>query len=215
VDNGLNIGGKVDFGAASFNWDAFVFTGLDGVGNDIDFVRSRQFRDINGEPSFGGRLELDSQWVTFGLAYLWGNYDPGARRSYQVAAADVRIRAGPLTIEGEVAWRQTEYSKPGGDEDQWFKYGWWGQASFEVIDGLYFVAASDSLFVTDIFLGNNGPTPLATLAVTDDRNRILRFSGGLSYSPWGGIIIRATGEYWEFSDFNDAWVVQVGLGWAF
>jgi hypothetical protein len=215
VDNGLNVGGKVGIGDFSFNWDAFVMAGLKGFGDDIDFVRSREFRDINGEPSFGGRLELDNPWVTFGVSYIWGNYDPNERRSYQIAAADLRIRAGPLLIEGEVAWRQTEYTKADGDEDQWFKYGWWGQVSWEVYDGLFIVASTDSLFVTDIFLGDNGPTPSATLAVTDDRNRILRVVGGVGYSPWGNIMIRANGEYWEFSDFNDAWVVQVALAWAF
>jgi hypothetical protein len=216
VDNGLNLGGKVELGGGfRFGWDAFAMTGLAGTGVDVNFVASREFRDINGEPSFGGRLELDGSMLTVGASYLWGNYDPDRRRSYQVAAADIRIRAGPVTIEGEGAWRQTEYTKADGDEDQWFKYGWWGQVSWEVISGLHLVAASDSLFVTDIFLGNNGPTINPALAVTDDRNRILRFVGGVSYTPWGGINLRLSAEYWEFSDFNDAWVIQAGLGWAF
>lgn len=218
VDNGLNVGGKLGLGGGfRLGWETFVVAGLKGFGNDIDFVASRRFRDVNGEPAVGGRLEVDSSVLTFGASYMWGNYDPDNRRSYQVAAADVRIRAGPVTIQGEIAWRQTEYTAPGADndEDEFFKYGWWGQVLWEVVDGVALMASSDSLFVTDIFLGANGPTPNEALAVTDDKNRILRFTGGVSYVPYGGIILRANGEYWEFSDFHDVWVIQVGIGWAF
>ena len=217
VDNGASLQFSFNTPLLGVQTEYYVLTGLKGVGNDIDFIRSRQFRDINGEPSFGARLGIDVPFVSLNLSYLWGNYDPDSRRSYQIVSADMRIRAGPLTLEGEFAFRETEYTDAtsAGGEDEFYKYGWWVQATWNFIGPLYVVGMVDTLYVKNIFLSPFGPTPNEALAVTDDNNRIVRVVGGIGYTPWGGISIRVNAEFWDFSDFNDAWVIQAGLGWAF
>jgi hypothetical protein len=217
VDNGASVTVGFDTEAVGMEFEAFVLTGLKGVGNDIDFVRSRQFRDTNGEPSLGGRVSLDVPFVSLNFSYMWGNYDPNSRRSYQFLSADARVRIGPVIIEGEFAFRETEYTDPesAGGENEFYKFGWWAQVTWQIIEPLYVVAAVDALHVTKIYLSNFGPTPNEAIAVTDDNNRIVRMVGGVGYTPWGGIMLRVTGEFWDFSDFHDAWVVHVGLGWSF
>jgi hypothetical protein len=217
VDNGVNAALELDFGAAAMRLDGYVLAGLKGVGNDIAFDRSRNFPDNNGEPSFGATFGLETPLLSLHLAYLWGNYDADARRSYQIASADFGARLGPVTLEGEIAWRQTQFTRAGspGGEDQFWKWGWWLQADWNIVDTLRLTLAADSLNVKGIYLASFGPTPNAALAVTDDNNRVIRGTLGLSYTTVGGVLLRLSGEYWEFSDFNDAWVVQAGIGWAF
>lgn len=217
VDNGLNLALDLDAGPVALRLDGFVLAGLKGVNDDIDFDRSRDFPDNNGEPSFGAALGLETPIVSLNLAYLWGNYDADARRSYQVASADLRAHLGPVTLDAEFAWRQTQFSRPGspGGEDQFWKWGWWVQADWQVVGGLRLLAAVDSLAVKGIYLAGFGPTPNPALAVTDDNNRILRGTIGVSYTTIGGVLLRLNGEYWEFSDFNDAWVIHAGIGWSF
>jgi len=217
VDNGLNVNFDFEFGPMSLRVDGFALTGFKGVNDDIDFDRSRDFPDNNGEPSFGAALGIELPVLSLNMAYLWGNYDNDARRSYQFASADFRAHLGPITLDGEIAWRQTQYSMPGspGGEDQFWKWGWWLQLDWNVIGELHVTVAVDSLAVKGIYIASFGPTPSAALAATDDNNRILRGTLGLSYTTIGGVLLRLNGEYWEFSDFNDAWVVQAGIGWAF
>lgn len=214
---GLTFGWDTDiFG---FEFEAFALRGLKGsvTSVDIDFVSTRDWADSNGEPSFGGRMSFDVPFVSLNFAYLWGNYDPGSRRSYHFASADLRARFGPVTIEGELAFRSTEYQdpiKPDREKD-FYKYGWWGQVTWQILEPLSVVVSVDSLHVERIFLGANGPTVNPALAITDDHNRIVRIQGGVGWTPWGGIMVRVMAEYWEFSDFHDSWVIQAGLGWAF
>lgn len=217
VDNGLNLALDLGLGAATLRLDAFALAGLKGTGDDIDFDRSRDFPDNNGEPSFGAALGLELPVLSLNLAYLWGNYDADARRSYQFASADLRAHLGPVTLDAEFAWRQTQYDKAGnpGDEDQFWKWGWWVQVDWQVIGDLHLTAAVDSLAVKDMYLADFGLTPDPTFAVTDANNRIVRGTFGISYTTIGGVLLRLNVEYWEFSDFNDAWVVQGGIGWAF
>ncbi len=217
VDNGASIQFSYNSALIGVQTEWFLLTGLKGTGNDIDFIRSRQFRDTNGEPSFGGRVSVDVPFVSVNFAYLWGNYDPASRRSYQYFSADARIRAGPLTLEGEFAFRETEYTDADsrGGENEFYKYGWWTQLTWNILEPLFVTAMVDTLYVKNIFLGAFGPTTNEAVALTDDNNRIVRLVGGVGYTPWGGIMVRMNVEYWDFSDFNDAWVIQAGLGWAF
>jgi hypothetical protein len=219
VDNGASLQFSYNSALIGIQTEWFILTGLKGTGNDIDFVRSRQFRDTNGEPSLGGRLGVDLPFVSLNFSYLWGNYDPNSRRSYQVVSADARIRAGPITLEGEFAFRETEYTDPDskGGENEFYKYGWWAQLTWNILEPLFVTAMVDTLYVKNMFLATFGPTPVESLAIagTDDNHRIVRIVGGVGYTPWGGIMVRVNAEYWEFSDFHDAWVIQFGLGWAF
>ena len=42
----------------------------------------------------------------------------------------------------------------------------------------------------------------------DQHNRIVRITGGVTYVTYGGLMFRVNAEFWDFSDFNDAWVIQ-------
>lgn len=221
VDNGIAAGGKFSlFSGGQLSYDAFAVAGLKGFGPDLNFITSRQFRDLNGEPALGGRVGFSVvgsgvSW-NFSGSYMWGNYDPGGRRNYQVAALASTLDIGPFSLKWEAVARQTEYANPDNGEDNSFlKYGYWIQADLEVARGVYIVAALDGLFVTDLYLGPNGPGLTQGSNTTDDHNRITRIVGGVGYSPWGGILLKAAAEYWEFSDFQDSWVIQGSIGWAF
>lgn len=219
VDNALSAGLDIDAGFMGWNLEGIIMTGLKGgsAANDIDFLQSRQFADVNNEPSLGARMGFELPMLSLNFAYLWGNYDPEGRRSYNLVSADARLRLGPLTLEGEFAWRETEFANTGspGGEAHFQKFGWWVMLDWQVVAGLHLTAAADALYVTNIFLGSFGPTPDPVQAVTDDKNRIVRLLGGVSYVTVGGLLLRLNAEYWEFTDFNDAWVFQAGIGWAF
>jgi hypothetical protein len=215
VDNGVSVGAGHYFGRFGIHGEAMVLKGLQGFGPDIDFIASRRFRNNNREPALAARMTFDAPHVSTTVFYTWGKYDADARRSYHIASADTRIRAGPLTIEAEFAARQTEFTDPDGDKDDFLKYGWWARGTWQVIEPLYLVGAVDAMYVRGIFLSNNGPTTNEALAVADDNNRVVRYTVGAGFTLPGGVMLRATGEYWDFSDFSDAWVIQAGLGWAF
>ena len=106
------------------------------------------------------------------------------RRCTAACSADARLRLGPVTIDGEFAWRETEFSSPGsaGGEGHFQKFGWLVMADWQVISGLHLTGAVDALYVTNIFLGSFGPTPNPAVAITDDKNRIVRILGGVSYT---------------------------------
>ena len=217
VDTGISIGGKYEFSESGFSlgYDAFAVTGLQGAGTDINFVASRTVTDNNGEPAVGGRIELDSTYWTFGGSYMWGRQDTGRRRSYQIASVDSRLMLGRLTIEGEGSARETQYINSKGRRDRFLKYGYFIQVDLDLWEQFFLVLAADSLFVTDIFLGPSGPVQIRGPDTTDDHNRLFRVTGGINYSPWGGIRLKLMAEYWEFSDFDDSWVAQISVGWAF
>jgi hypothetical protein len=219
VDNGLSFEFGLETPVLGWTLEGMVMAGLKGpaAANDIDFVQSRQFADVNNEPALGARMGFELPMVSLNFSYLWGNYDPEGRRSYNIVSADARLRLGAVTIDGEFAWRETEFSNAGsaGGEAHFQKFGWVVVVDWQVFGGLSLTGAVDALYVTNIFLSDFGPTPNPAVAITDDKNRILRMLGGVSYTTIGGLLFRVNAEFWEFSDFNDAWVIQAGIGWAF
>jgi hypothetical protein len=214
-DNGVQAGLDINLGPLRMLTDLFVVGGLKGNGPDVSLMASREFRDNNGEPAAGGRLALETAQGGLGAIYNVGNYDGDRRRNYQIFGVDARVRAGPLTLEGEFLTRRTEYTNAGGREDHWLKFGWYALADWRVAEGLHVAAMADSLHVTGLPLGPAGPTLLPALAITDDNNRIVRVVAGAGFSPLAGLVARLNVEFWEFTDFDDVWVIQAGLGWVF
>ncbi|MCC6572611.1 MAG: hypothetical protein IT462_02365 [Planctomycetes bacterium] len=217
VDTGIDVSGSIDlFGAGfSFSYDVFCVTGLRGEGADISFVSSRSPLDNNGEPAAGARVGLDSAYFSVSGSFMFGHQDEARRLSYSVASLDFQLRIGRLSVEGEVAARHTQFLNAGGHAQTWRKYGYYLQADLDIWEEFYLVFAVDGLYVADVFLGPSGPVKTRAPDTTDDRNALFRAVAGVMWSPWSSLRLKLDFEYWNFSDFNDAYVVQAGVGWAF
>src|SRR5690606_10930347 len=99
---------------------------------------------------------------------------------------------------------------PGEDgtyDDFALKDGFYAEVDFPIWGGLEFVARFDGLRrMGNVLIGS----PLRSESV------VLRYTGGLNYVfAEGTFRIKASGEFYDFSDFTDEVAVHIGLVGAF
>jgi hypothetical protein len=230
VDNGIELDGTHFFHGGQVDYAAFLITGPKGDdgGTDFDFVQSRNpqayYVDNNSQPTGGARLSgtielAEHASVTAGASGMAGHYDPAARLGFAIAGADLAFQLGDVAIRGEYLIRWTQIGLGDNPATQ-FKYG--PDANGHFAD--YFV--KDGFYVeTEIPIGHASviarwdglrrdgnvlaTSPLRSLS------EVLRYTGAFAYRMSSGIRLKASVEYYDFSDFNDDVALHVGLATAF
>jgi len=228
VANGLELRGTFGLGEhADLDWAAYAISGLRGSADatDVDYIQSRSgsfyYVDNNSRPSLGGRLALglylgDSTTLRLASSALYGAYDPDGELDYLIVGADAALGLGQWTLRLEYLARRTRMSL-GPDPATRFRYG-------PGPDGSY-----DPYFIKDGFCVElDGPVLpwLELVARVDGMRRIgnvptgsplrstsavLRSTAGVNFLLDRALRVKLTGEFWDFSDFDDEVALHAGV----
>jgi hypothetical protein len=208
---------------------AYVIGGLRGSNDatDVDFQQSRSgeayYVDNNSRPSVGGRLALRADicgtLVALGASAMYGTYDPDNALDVLLLGADFLVRLERWALRVEYLLRRTKMSLgddpattfrygPGkdGDYDPYFlKEGFYGELTFPVgpLEG---VARVDGLRRT----GN-----VALASELRSESMVLRYTLGTNIALVRDWRIKLSGEYYDFSDFDDEIGLHLGVVGAF
>jgi len=225
VDTGAILYGQSWIGERVQVWyGGYGVAGLRGS-NDADFtsMRSVYYADNNRLPSGGGRLALtwsqeDPSFVlgdvSVGGSFTGGRYDQPGSLPYAAWGLDAQTRVGPFTLRGEYAARRTHIdpSAPGFRfvvVDPWFdKKGWYAEIEHPIGKWLGAVYRYDRMDRVGV------PVPGMITQISPD-STIKRVTAGLMLTPATSFYVKASYEYWDFSDLGTTHGVHVGVGGSF
>ncbi len=232
VDNGIEIGGTQFFADETARLDYAVYAIGGPKGNqdavDFDFIQSRSrdryYVDNNSRPSVGGRLagSLDigeDLSLSLGGSVMAGHYDPDNELSYIIGGADFVLQYKQAFLRAEYLIRRTEMSL-GENPAQRFKYGPGADGTFDnffLKDGFYTeleVPVSKWSFIAR-WDGMRRRGNVVASSPLRSKSAILRYTGGLAYKLKQGLRIKASGEFYDFSDFQDEVAIHLGLAGPF
>lgn len=224
VDTGALLYGVKWLGSRVQAWyGAWGVSGLRGT-NDIEWMAMRQlpYNDNNAEPAYGGRLTLSYSSdagdfigdASIGGSYMSGKYDPLARLGYEAWAADATFRLSSVVLRGEYAQRKTDLDPlatgyPFELKDPFFvKDGFYAELEHPLGKYLVVVYRYEELKRT------GAPLPGAPAAMTAD-SRFTRYTGGIVLTPAQNVLLKASWEYWDTTDFGRFHTYHAGIGGAF
>jgi hypothetical protein len=231
VDQGIEINGTHWFGdAVQFDYALHAVGGLRAGQKDldVDFVsmRSTYYIDNNSEPSLGGRLALtlnlsEEVLLTLGGSGLWGHLDPKRQHTYWVAGADLYLRVATFDLHAEYLVRRTEFDV-GENPDATFRFGPNKDRQYDnffLKDGFYIegnLPISSRLEIVARFDGlrRMGNVTLNS-ALRSKNSAVLRYTLGLGIILEGSVRLKISGEFYDFTDFDDEVAVNAGVAAAF
>lgn len=226
VDNGVEVSGNHFFGEnVAVDYAAFIVSGLKGSdeGTDLDFIQSRSgslyYVDNNSEPAVGGRLAVttnlgDAVSATLGGSGTYGHYDPSANLEYWILGADLYLRIEQLTVRAEYLIRRTEFAM-GTRPDQRFRYAFTDPSkNFFVKDGFYVEAEYPIVPNFEVLARFDGMRRAGNVpagSALRSESAILRTTLGVNFVIYQGLRIKLSGEFWDFSDFDDELAIHAGV----
>lgn len=230
VDSGLQVTYAPRLSdAVDLELSAYVIGGLRGANDatDVDFQQSRTgeayYVDNNSRPTVGGRVALRASicdtLVAVGASAMYGTYDPDSELDMLLLGADFLVRFERWALRAEYLVRRTKMSL-GDDPAATFRYG-------PGDDGTY-----DPYFLKEGFYGELvfPLGPLEGVARVDGLRRtgnvtlaselrsesmLLRYTLGTNIGLVRDWRIKLSGEYYDFSDFDDEVGVHLGVVGAF
>ncbi|MBK7864448.1 MAG: hypothetical protein IPJ65_38760 [Archangiaceae bacterium] len=224
VDTGAVVYGQLWFGEQVQLWyGAYAVAGYKGS-NDVDWVsmRTPYYLDNNRFPSGGGRAVLTISGspgsvfrdLTLGFSGMHGTYDPESQKKYSVFGADFSLRLGPVTFRTEAAWMRMNldpFAKGYRYDlvDPWFEKGGFF-AELEHPIGSHLIM----LYRFDLLRRVGTPLPGALAEMSFD-SRILRYTGAAQVLLGESVFLKASYEYWWFTDFEPTHAAHLGLGGMF
>ena len=232
VDNGLEISGT-KFAGDKTRFDYAVYAVGGPKGNDdaadFDFTQSRSrdryYVDNNSRPSVGARLAFardvgDEGTIALGASFMGGHYDPQNKLSYLIGGADLTLSYKRTFLRAEYLIRRTEMSL-GDDPSQRFKYGpgedgtfddfflkegFYAELEHPVTNNIELIGRWDGMRRTGNVLANSR---------LRSRSAILRYTLGAAYKLKVGLRIKASAEFYDFSDFEDEVATHLGIAGPF
>jgi len=230
VDQGVEVNGTHWFGdSIQLDYAAYAVGGLRAATSDLDVdwvqMRSQYYIDNNSEPSVGGRLSLtfagsSALSATLGGSFMWGHLDPQRKNAYWVAGADLYLRIARFDLHAEYLLRRTEYAV-GADPDSSFKYGPSKSGRYDgffLKDGFY-VEGNWPAWTRLEFVGRfDGLRRLGNVSFNSPLSKdaaVLRYTLGVNVVLDGSVRLKFSGEYYDFSDFDDEVAVNAGVVAAF
>jgi hypothetical protein len=121
ADTGVNLNldvpvGNLGTGPITATMDSYLVNGLQGSGNGIDFLQSRNLLDNNNTVAGGGRLTLGDPYIRAGASFMTGRFDntsdagvPSGPLNYRIYGFDLQARYKKLfRCQVEVARRETD-----------------------------------------------------------------------------------------------------------
>ena len=231
VDNGIELVGTKFVDGGQLDYAVYAVSGPKGPQDaaDFDFVGSRSpqsyYIDNNSQPSVGARLwgtiELDdssTRSLTLGASGMTGHYDPQGQLGFVIAGADVALQLPSLNIRAEYLARWTKMAL-GDDPASRFKYGPVDgrYADYFMKDGFYVEAEQQIGKISAIARWDGlrrGGNVLVTSPLRSE-SALLRYTVAGAYRLDNGIRLKASVEYYDFSDFVDAGALHLGIATPF
>jgi len=230
VDNGLEIDGSHFFGHAQLDYAVYAISGpkAGAQPDDFDFTLSRSperyYVDNNSEPTVGARVaatvELgESSSLEVGASAMAGHYDPDARLGFAIVGAETVLSLGHTILHAEYLLRRTRVAL-GDDPAARFRYGPDDEGRYDdhvVKDGFY---AELEQPVGDVTLVGrwDGLRRLGNVLATSElrsNSVVLRYTGGVAIRLHGDLVLKASAELYDFSDFDDEVAIHLGLAGPF
>jgi hypothetical protein len=230
VDQGIEISGTHWFGDdVQFDYAVHAVGGLRAsqADLDLDFVQSRSvyYVDNNSEPAVGGRLALtvdlnENILLTVGGSIMAGRPDPDRERSYVVLGADMYLRLWEFDLHAEYLVRRQEMPL-GSDPDTTFRYGPNENGEYDdyfLKDGFYVEGTLPLTGRFEVIGRFDGLRRIGNVTVNSPlakRSGVLRYTAGFNVVLDGSVRLKFSGEFYDFSDFDDEVAVNAGIAAAF
>jgi hypothetical protein len=230
VDQGVEIDGTHWFGrAVQLDYAAYVVGGLRSGADDLDLdwmqSRSVYYVDNNSEPAVGGRVALTldpANWLLFTLggSIMAGHQDPARQRSYVIVGTDFYARIAELDLHAEYLIRRTQMPI-GSDPDTRFRYGPGADGVYDdafLKDGFYIEANMPVSARFELVGRFDGLRRVGNVAINSplrSKSGVLRYTAGFNIVFQGSLRLKISGEYYDFTDFEDEIGTNVGLVAAF
>jgi hypothetical protein len=230
VDQGIEVSGTHWFGDdVQFDYAVHAVGGLRSSSGDLDldFMKSRSvyYVDNNSEPAIGGRLALtvnisDDVLMTVGGSVMAGRPDPQRTLTYAIAGADLYLRLGILDLHAEYLIRREEFPL-GDDPDSKFRYGPNKNGEYDnffLKDGFYVegtLPVSARLELVGRFDGLRRIGNVTLNSPLRRRSGMLRYTAGLNVVLDGSVRLKFSGEFYDFTDFEDELALNAGMAAAF
>jgi hypothetical protein len=230
VDNGIEIGGTHFFGGLSqIDYAVYAVMGPKGAADavDFDFILSRSpaayYVDNNSRPALGGRLAatvgLGSKTsLSLGGSAMGGTYDPANDLWFVLLGADLVARFETVFLRAEYLIRRTQFAL-GADPESRFRYGPGpdGFDDFFVKEGFYAelevpVGRFDLVGRWDGLRRRGNVVRESPLR---SESMVLRSTAALTYRLHGALRLKLSGEFYDFSDFDDEVALHLGLAGPF
>jgi hypothetical protein len=232
-DNGVEIDGTHWLGErGQFDYAIYAVAGFRATGanvTDINFVESHEsyYVDNNARPAGGARLALTLKPsklsdVSLGASGMAGTYDDENKLLYAIVGADFSVRANRTNFRVEYLVRRTDFDT---SDPSAFKY------AIAPVQGNYFTKhgayaeleqplARDFDFVARVdALARFGNVPAGTTDLSS-RSGMLRETVGLAYAVERNLRLKASVEYYQYSDrdangHNDDVAIHAGVTGTF
>ncbi len=230
TEQGAEVDGTHWFGTVvQLDYAGYVVGGLRGGQSDLDLnwtqSRSVYYVDNNSEPAFGGRISTtlnasDSLVFTLGASGTVGHYDALRQHAYTILGADFYAQLGPIDLRAEYLMRRTQMAMSE-DPSAQFRYGPapdGGYANFFHKDGFYIEASTPLSRRLEVFGRFDGLRRMGNVPVNSPlrkRSTVLRYTTGLNIIFDNSLRLKLSGEYYDFSDFEDAIVAHAAVAAAF
>lgn len=230
VDNGIEISGSKYFDNSQIDYAVYAIGGPRG-GNeavDFDFIQSRSraayYVDNNSRPTVGARLGgtlgfTDSASLSLGSSAMAGTYDPQNELFFLIAGVDLVLRFDQLLIRAEYLYRRTQMAL-GPDPGAKFRYGPGADGEFDDFFAKhgFYIEAERRLGKLDLvgrFDGMRRAGNVVNTSQLRSLSTVLRSTAALSYRIHGPLRIKASVEFYDFSDFDDELAIHAGFAGPF
>ena len=232
VDNGAEVLGTHFFDHGRVDYAAYALSGPkgDATAADFNFIESRSpslyYVDNNSEPVLGGRLagsidlDEDGDSIDVGVSAMGGTYDPLGKLGFEIAGADLVVHIAGVFVRAEYLQRRTDMAPtdnpathfkygPGanGVYDLTFvKHGYYLEGEVPLGDRVDVIGRWDGLIREGNVLAGSELSHFAT---------VTRYTAGTAVRVTSSVRVKASAEYYIFSDFPDELAFHLGIATPF
>ena len=230
VDNGVELSGAHFFSdSIQLDYAAYAIGGPRGAADaaDFDYKLSRSednyYVDNNSRPSLGARIALNllagGTTVTLGASGMAGTYDPQNHLDYQIAGGDLVVQISRIFLRAEYLIRRTQMSL-GSDPADRFKYGPGKNGKYDpyfLKQGFYAeleVPLGDRFDLIGRWDGLRRQGNVLRTSELRSDSAVLRYTLGTSVRLRGATRIKLSGEFYDFTDFQDEIAIHLAVAGA-
>jgi hypothetical protein len=160
-----------------------------------------------------------STTVTLGASGMAGTYDPENHLDYQIAGADLVVQVSRIFFRTEYLARRTQMAL-GGDPAERFKYGPGKDGKYDpyfLKQGFYAeleVPIGDRFDVIGRWDGLRRQGNVLRNSELRSDSAVLRYTLGGSVRLRGATRIKLSGEFYDFTDFQDEIAIHLAVAGA-
>ena len=190
--------------------DFYLVNGLQGD-EEVDFYRSREYVDNNGEPAVGARFSIGNQFIQLGSSIVGGQFNVHSdehEMGYEIVGADATLRyQDRLRVNFEYALRNSDVSVADRVEDEEVSgFSLEGELRLRSAPHVGLVARYDTL-------RHAGDMAPEGSSLADPNFTVHRFTWGFTVTLPGGSLLLINHEHWNMPQNLDD-VDVLGLRWV-